>query len=186
MDYLINSWTHFVVIAEFAIEMEPGSDEEDNDQEDEDEGEDENESKMEKYKQMLNMKAPVFQGENLDDVEAVVDEETKVFNRFAKSSSGGEIIRYRKDWHGLSAEEANQSILWISSKNQPTDVPNCEACGSKRSFEFQIMPHLLQKILPNRSLEDHLDWGTVLVFSCTNSCQTESYLNEFVFVQNVC
>ena len=51
----------------------------------------------------------------------------------------------------------------------------------KRSdiFSRQIMPHALN-LLKN----DLLDWGTLAVYTCSKSCDTEGYVREFVYRQD--
>lgn len=145
------------------------------------------------------------------------------FERFKKRSSGGEAIRYRTDWYlgpekSPTTKEDGQEdpILWISSRNKPTSIPRCGRCNSERRFEFQVMPQLLNDLLIKRRRmpnsgekspenkeededEDHLDWGTLLVYSCPRSCPVEedqdssssegpvssNYVQEFIYHQPV-
>ncbi len=119
------------------------------------------------------------------------------FERFKKRSRGGEVIRYRADWYledkdledkDLEDEDEEDVILWISSRNKPTSIPPCPRCRSPRRFEFQVMPQLLNDLLIKKKKkkkkfsdfgkssadegddDDHLDWGTLLVYSCPKSC----------------
>lgn len=73
--------------------------------------------------------------------------------------------------------------LWITDQNRldAADVPNCERCGSKRVFEFQIMPQLL-----NHLKQPDLDWGIIAVHTCESSCATDvAYTPEFVYKQDI-
>lgn len=102
-----------------------------------------------------------------------------------------------------------------SSIGEPT-IPNCEHCNSKRVFELQILPTLFslengnavkliqnlnkprikfqKKEDPNNSNnasvefeESGIEFGTVCVFTCSNSCTSPTspdYRKEFVFVQS--
>ncbi|ESO11397.1 hypothetical protein HELRODRAFT_183181 [Helobdella robusta] len=78
--------------------------------------------------------------------------------------------------------------LWITDENQLNvdDVPNCQYCGSRRVFEFQIMPHLVYK-LGLDSIGKSLDWGVISIFTCEKSCTDTSnnYLREFAYKQDV-
>ncbi|KAG0717103.1 Programmed cell death protein 2 [Chionoecetes opilio] len=74
--------------------------------------------------------------------------------------------------------------LWVSSSDKGTQVPDCPACGAPRQFEFQVMPQLLVHLKVD-SAGQSLDWGTVLVYSCTHSClQDRPYLEELVLKQD--
>lgn len=73
------------------------------------------------------------------------------------------------------------SPLFVSSEGIPDDIPNCP-CGSVRQFEFQVLPQLLNSIVESSS--ESLDWGTLLVYTCKRSCDTnEAYHSEFVWKQ---
>ncbi len=113
-------------------------------------------------------------------------------------------------------EEEEDVILWISSRNKPTSIPPCPRCRSPRRFEFQVMPQLLNDLLIKKKKkkkkfsdfgkssadegddDDHLDWGTLLVYSCPKSCPISrlesdsrattsecSYVEEFIYNQPV-
>jgi pre-rRNA-processing protein TSR4 len=83
-------------------------------------------------------------------------------------------------------------------------VPRCAACKSKRAFECQLMPNLInvvrtketktQKMTDEerrKEVEETLcgkggmEWGTCLVFSCSEDCcmGTEAWMEEIVYVQ---
>uniref|UniRef100_A0A3B5KU47 Programmed cell death protein 2 C-terminal domain-containing protein n=1 Tax=Xiphophorus couchianus TaxID=32473 RepID=A0A3B5KU47_9TELE len=52
-------------------------------------------------------------------------------------------------------------------------VPACGSCGEPRTFELQLMPALVSLLQrTDSSPEDELEFGTVLVYTCTNSCWT--------------
>ncbi|KAJ3328589.1 Programmed cell death protein 2 [Blyttiomyces sp. JEL0837] len=63
--------------------------------------------------------------------------------------------------------------LWVADtgKVDLDSVPVCEYCSSKQTFEFQIMPQLLSYLSVDHSRPDSLDWGTMMVFSCSKYCQ---------------
>lgn len=84
---------------------------------------------------------------------------------------------------------------WVQGCLAPEDVPRC-SCGAARSFEFQVTPSVFQpsihvsavasfnvllrgQVLPQMLfylLEDeevgdgHVDWGTLVVFTCEARC----------------
>lgn len=108
---------------------------------------------------------------------------------------------------------ADASPLWLSRLAMPGPVPPCSRCGAARWFEFQILPQLLieleksvapgdacggdsGKSKPNdaflRELRDEraLDWGTLAVYSCSQSCASLegtpcAYTEEFCCHQQV-
>ena len=51
---------------------------------------------------------------------------------------------------------------------------------------MQIMPQLLNFLRLDDSQVDSIDWGTLAVFTCPNSCEKEGqkYYNEFLWRQN--
>lgn len=102
----------------------------------------------------------------------------KRFTRFTVENKG-HVLRY----------ELGGDPLWFSHhkrlKGQP---PNCPYCGSKRIFEFQVQPQLIA-LLKGSPLQDRLDFGTICIFSCEESCDAKPgsdhspYFEEFVYVQ---
>jgi pre-rRNA-processing protein TSR4 len=66
-----------------------------------------------------------------------------------------------------------------------SDIPNCEMCGGKRSFELQLMPHLLS-LMDVDSLKASIDWATVCVYTCAASCDTskKGFAQEFLTKQD--
>ncbi|WAR23247.1 PDCD2-like protein [Mya arenaria] len=74
--------------------------------------------------------------------------------------------------------------LWIAHSPKPQAIPDCD-CGAKRQFEFQVLPHLLSHLNVDR-LGASLDWGTLCVYTCVDSCETgNQYKREFIFKQDV-
>ncbi|KAK3432593.1 hypothetical protein EUGRSUZ_D00103 [Eucalyptus grandis] len=75
--------------------------------------------------------------------------------------------------------------LWPISSGQPSaaDIPNCSYCGKPRCFEFQVLPQLLYFFGVKNDV-DSLDWATIAVYSCEESCDgAASYKEEFAWVQ---
>jgi pre-rRNA-processing protein TSR4 len=110
---------------------------------------------------------------DLDDF--AESKEDKTFGKFKKNVAGYEtqVIRYNR--HG--------NPLWISDNGKLNlgFVPNCENCGSKRSYEFQIMPQML-----NELKNYDLDWGIIAIFTCENDCDIKGkYVREFCYKQDV-
>ncbi|RZF36040.1 hypothetical protein LSTR_LSTR005856 [Laodelphax striatellus] len=113
---------------------------------------------------------------------ALADED-KQFTKFQEriKSQSDQVIRY----------DRCGSPLWVSSQNIPVidTVPNCQYCGGKRVFEFQIMPQLLCYLKADTIPGcEPLDWGTVAIFTCESSCGNEqsenAYREEFAMKQD--
>ncbi|KAI4793277.1 hypothetical protein KUCAC02_032821 [Chaenocephalus aceratus] len=104
-----------------------------------------------------------------------------VFSRFMKKISlcPQQILRYSR----------RGKPLFISQPPESMQVPRCGSCGGERTFEMQLMPALVSLLRKRREEEEEeveVEFGTVLVFTCTNSCWTEdsgSTVEEICFVQ---
>jgi len=51
-------------------------------------------------------------------------------------------------------------------------IPECEGCGKKLVFEFQIMSNVLNSLKPKQI--DH-EWMTALVFVCPTTCKSVQF-----------
>ncbi|XP_029450069.1 programmed cell death protein 2 [Rhinatrema bivittatum] len=118
---------------------------------------------------------------NEEELEAVAKHETKedkVFEDFKKliALQPEQVLRYC----------VGGNPIWISSENVPQekDIPNCP-CGAKRIFEFQIMPQLLNHLKVD-SLNQSIDWGTLVIYTCSEHCSCEKkYMEEFLWKQDI-
>ena len=111
--------------------------------------------------------------------EVVKDKNFKKFLKTIKCDPR-QIIRYHR----------KEKPLWVSSEHVPnenTDIPDCENCGSKRVFEFQIMPQLLTVLKLDKSLnESSIDWGTLAIYTCESNCnEGPAYSQEFLWKQTM-
>lgn len=72
--------------------------------------------------------------------------------------------------------------IWYAEKGLMTQPPPvCENCGGERGFEMQVQPPLIALFNTDR-----LEWGTVCIYTCKESCEPPSgtaYQQEFCFVQ---
>lgn len=101
------------------------------------------------------------------------------FSRFMKKISlcPRQILRYCRGGKPLFISEPLSNLAQV--------VSVCGSCGRSRIFELQLMPalvSLLQKADSNTALE----FGTVLVYTCTNSCweaELRSTVEELCIVQ---
>lgn len=92
-----------------------------------------------------------------------------------------QVLRYyRIDYSGKDLEP-----LWVSDKGICVDVPSCPYCGGKRSLEFQITSQILNFLNIDHSKQDALDFGTLIIYSCQNSCNSKSeFMTEFCWRQD--
>ncbi|XP_039562946.1 programmed cell death protein 2 isoform X2 [Passer montanus] len=167
---------------EYEILIEPEEPEFPADSTDDEQGA-EDTSKDAKEQEELGAAGPAdeaFQSLDEETLEAMAKHETeeeKIFQMFKKqvAAEPEQIIRYCR----------GEGPLWVSGENRPEekDIPNC-VCGAKRIFEFQIMPQLLNHLQVD-SLGESIDWGTLVVYTCADSCGggTE-YLEEFIWKQD--
>lgn len=109
------------------------------------------------------------------------------------SKEPGQVLRYYSPSSNTINCPDSATPLFVSQRNHPTDadIPNCALCGSKRTFEFQVTPQLLYYLGVDKRIEDSVDsvdWGTLIVYTCPNSCvtpATTSYATEFVWLQPI-
>lgn len=92
------------------------------------------EAELKEFEKILQAKNPTFQNDdaiNQSLEESVSDvKEDKMFFKFKEkiTSYPDQVLRYGK----------GETPLWVSDSNKPSSVPDCENCGSKRKFEFQV------------------------------------------------
>lgn len=105
-----------------------------------------------------------------------------VFSRFMKRISicPQQILRYCRGGKPLFISEPPSNMAQV--------VSACGSCGGPRTFELQLMPALVSLLRreDGGGAEAELEFGTVLVYTCTNSCWTAgsgSAVEEFCFVQ---
>ncbi|XP_028441068.1 programmed cell death protein 2-like [Perca flavescens] len=104
-----------------------------------------------------------------------------VFSRFLKKISPcpRQILRYSR----------GGEPLFVSEPPAPADAAArlaCSRCGGSRTFELQLMPALVGLLRRENGDDGELEFGTVLVYTCTDSCWTPgsgAAVEEFCFVQ---
>nr|XP_046240241.1 programmed cell death protein 2 [Scatophagus argus] len=114
---------------------------------------------------------------DLEEMAMHETEDIKVFQRFKKKTAPEphQVVRYSREG----------SPLWVSSQHIPSDqdIPPC-SCGAKRTFEFQVMPQLLNSLNVD-STGASIDWGTLAVYTCSASCHSDDqYCPEFIWKQD--
>ncbi|XP_063844164.1 programmed cell death protein 2-like [Scylla paramamosain] len=136
---------------------------------------------MKEYEELLRSGQVTHQDDDDSDTEndlvnMATKETDKQFQKFRTriKEYPDQILRYDREGEPL----------WVSSSNKVTQVPDCLGCGAPRHFEFQVMPQLLVHLKVD-SAGQSIDWGTVLVYSCSQSCQQDRpYIEEVVFKQD--
>uniref|UniRef100_UPI0037E84DEA programmed cell death protein 2-like n=1 Tax=Semicossyphus pulcher TaxID=241346 RepID=UPI0037E84DEA len=103
-----------------------------------------------------------------------------VFSRFMKKISlcPQQILRYCRGGKPLFISEPPSNMAQL--------VSVCATCGGSRTFELQLMPALVSLLQRDGGAEAELEFGTALVYTCTNSCWAAgsgSAVEEFCFVQ---
>ncbi|KAG5670171.1 hypothetical protein PVAND_000452 [Polypedilum vanderplanki] len=101
--------------------------------------------------------------------------EDKTFGKFKKAieENPTQVLRYSR--HGKP--------LWISDNGilNSSQIPKCNNCGSRRTFEFQIMPQMLNEL---KNYE--IDWGIIAIYTCEKDCDiTGKYVEEFCYKQDI-
>ena len=72
----------------------------------------------------------------------------------------------------------------INTSPGSPDIPRCK-CGASRTFEFQVMPQILNSLGQAETATEGLDFGTILIYTCSKNCHEDvvKYQPEFAWVQ---
>jgi len=117
--------------------------------------------------------------------ETLADEDGRGDSWFLKfqhrlERSPRQVVRY--SWGGKP--------LWISDPPEEASnsawPPPCSRCGAPRIFELQLLPTLLCEVrrrCPELVGDSDIEWGTVLVYTCSGDCCSDASCREFVVVQ---
>lgn len=91
-----------------------------------------------------------------------------------------QVLRYyRTDYSRKDIEP-----LWVSDHGKCLEIPDCPYCGGERSLEFQITSQILNFLQIDHSQKDALDFGTLIIYSCQNSCSSKiEFMKEFCWRQ---
>ena len=116
----------------------------------------------------------------IDDLEETVVFSDKTSEKFYTEINlfPSQVIRYQR----------GGAPLWTCDKfaQDLGLVPNCEVCGGKRTFEFQLLPTLVESLRIEGQKSPAVEFGSVFVFTCTANCwesKGSSLRAEFAFVQ---
>ncbi|XP_051063257.1 programmed cell death protein 2-like [Phodopus roborovskii] len=102
----------------------------------------------------------------------------QTFYKFMKriAACQEQILRY--SWSG-------EPLFLTCPTLEVSDVPACSGCGGQRTFEFQLMPALVS-MLSSANLGLTVEFGTVLVYTCEQSCwpaTQQAPMEEFCLIQ---
>ncbi|CAJ0578323.1 unnamed protein product, partial [Mesorhabditis spiculigera] len=144
----------------------------------EDDCEDEKEADIKRrladYNNFLNSRSDKEEIAGGDEEEDEKDQKDVAFLKFSRlvELNPDQILRYVRGGEPLPA------TLKAPPLSSP---PNCEICGGARSFEMQLMPNLLS-ILELDSIGKSVDWASIYIYTCANSCNIPDlgYAREFV------
>ncbi|NXJ73182.1 PDD2L protein, partial [Trogon melanurus] len=121
-----------------------------------------------------------FAGEGVNEKyeKSEVKSRDYTFHKFMKriSMCHEQILRYSRGGQPL--------FITCPPANIDKGVPACSNCGSKRIFEFQLMPALVTMLQSDSDLS--VEFGTAIVYTCERSCWPTNHqtpLEEFIFVQ---
>nr|CAD1833265.1 unnamed protein product [Ananas comosus var. bracteatus] len=113
----------------------------------------------------------------MDQFEADADKKSWASFQERLARAPEQVLRYCRD--------PMARPLWPLSIGRPSkaDIPSCSYCKSPLCYEFQIMPQLLY-YFGVKNDPDSLDWATIVVYTCLESCETSmGYKEEFAWVQ---
>lgn len=88
-------------------------------------------------------------------------------------------------------ENANAKVKTQgSSTTGSMKVPRCANCGAERVFELQLTPHAITELEADEISVDGMDWGTVILGTCSQDCLEHGkkegevgYVEEWIGVQ---
>ncbi|KAI9496356.1 programmed cell death protein 2 [Zychaea mexicana] len=93
-----------------------------------------------------------------------------------------QVVRYERVEYDMPDREP----LWVQQGSKPSMVPACDRCGGPRTFEFQILPTLLNYLGISHTADDSLDWGSLYVYTCKHNCSIspEVFVPEYIWKQD--
>ncbi|XP_063228563.1 programmed cell death protein 2 isoform X2 [Bacillus rossius redtenbacheri] len=145
-------------------------------------GDDDEDRRLSEYEQLLRRGCGgTFQGDSSVDADLLrlaTPPEDRAFVAYA--------ARVKDDPEQVLRYERGGAPLWVSDHHaaQSQDVPPCPLCAAPRSFEFQIFSVLLNH-LGLDAVGRSVDWGTLAVYTCRDSCgQGPTYKEEFLCKQD--
>ena len=95
------------------------------------------------------------------------------FQKFADRTSENpdQVLRYEHKGVPLLYSKTDAIGKLLSPLNSAREalknVPRCVGCGKQKFFEFQLMPHAIAMLEAEDVGLDGMEWGTIIVASCT-------------------
>jgi len=118
--------------------------------------------------------------DDMEEEETEAEREQDCWDSFRERVGRAPDQAVRYDYGG------REGPLWPSLEGRPESVPACPRCGCPRDFEFQVMPQCLLHLGQDELAPDALDWDSILVYTCRDSCGPEDggggYVEEFAWV----
>mmetsp|Transcript_22886 Transcript_22886/g.53563 ORF Transcript_22886/g.53563 Transcript_22886/m.53563 type:complete len:416 (+) Transcript_22886:43-1290(+) len=120
--------------------------------------------------------------------------EQKVFEEFSKGRtvkdsyfSAFQKFSAQNPGHVLRYEFGGEPMWFCKPRQFTEEPPHCPLCQAPRVFEFQVQPQLIS-LLSHAVLGKRLDFGTIVVYACKQSCSSPDagatpYIEEFAYVQ---
>ncbi|XP_058485409.1 programmed cell death protein 2 [Solea solea] len=165
-----------ILFPESELVIEPEEEEEEEKEEDTNEAEEEDGGSAQRDVDCPPL-ADALAEKDLEEMALCETEDMNIFQKFKKkiASEPHQVVRYSLGGYPL----------WVSSQHTPSeqDIPPC-TCGAKRTFEFQVMPQLLNSLCVD-STGASIDWGTLAIYTCSASCNhDDQYCPEFIWKQD--
>ncbi|KAK8893813.1 hypothetical protein M9Y10_022242 [Tritrichomonas musculus] len=66
----------------------------------------------------------------------------------------------------------------LQDKTDVSNIPKCPKCGANRIFEFEILPTIIYTLDP----ESDMDFGPILVYTCSQDCGREGTCDEHCII----
>uniref|UniRef100_A0A0N5B8G6 MYND-type domain-containing protein n=1 Tax=Strongyloides papillosus TaxID=174720 RepID=A0A0N5B8G6_STREA len=129
-----------------------------------------------KEMKILSQKIKDINPEDVEDIEEDKEDISfKIFNKVI-SMNPDQILRYKRKGNPLIATDLSPF---------PKEIPKCTNCGANRTFEFQLMPYLLD-LIDVTYIGKSIDWASVYIYSCSQSCEikNQGYQEEFLYKQD--
>lgn len=128
----------------------------------------------------LDLENNVALDKDLDNVqETECDRDFEKFNKRTKDEPT-QVIRY----------DRGGEPFWVTRNEKlkkEASVPNCRQCNSKRIFEFQVNPQLLNYLSIDEGKQiNSVDWAGLYIYTCSKSCAAANtnYVEEFIYKQD--
>lgn len=102
----------------------------------------------------------------------------KTFQKFSDriAQNPEQVLRYEYKGQPLlysgHDDVASRFVVPHGKAGAVKGIPRCESCGAQRVFEVQLVPGLIYELEKDEvmDLEDGMEWGTILVGTCSNNC----------------